>query len=208
MWRISRTQTENTFTSFTVLNEFGMFYDNDNINSYQDIKTEFIGFTLDPEIEREILDENCASISTMRFYLTNNDESLYLFVVELQVGNVNTADYNISFLSFPENIFNENSFDKEGYYIKIIMETKYYKNIELNNNNNEESDEEILDFNMIPAIMENKFAADECCICLINKPNILNFPCLHLSVCEECELTGRFLNCACCRKRIERKVKI
>ena len=216
MWRISRTQTENTFTSFTVVNEFGMFYDSDNIKSYDDVKREMVGFTLDPEFELEILNENCPSVSYIKFYLSNNNESIYLLTVELQVGQRNDIEYKLSFVSFPESIFSANTFhDKEGYFIKLIMETKYYKYLsagDFGSDEVEDSEEELSehdeDDDQIPAIIEEKFETDNCSVCLKNKPNILNFPCLHLSHCDECEVIGRFINCTICRLRIKRKVKI
>ena len=213
MWRISRTQTENTFTSFTIVSEFGMFYDSENIKSYGDIKREFMDFTLDPEFEQEILNENCPSISCIRFYLSNNDESIFLFSVDLQVGRSNDSEYKFSFISFPEAIFSDNTFcNKEGYFIKLNMETKYYKFLTPDDFETYDEEEEIEsdddDDDMIPAIIEEKFETDNCSVCLKNKPNILNIPCLHLSQCEECEVIGRFINCTICRMRIKKKVKI
>ena len=219
MWRISRTQTENTFTSFTIVNEFGMFYDNDNINSYDDVKREFINFTLDPEFEQEVLNQNCPSLSYIKFYLSNNDESIFLFSVELQVGRRNDSEYKFSFINFPESIFSADTFhNKEEYFIKLNMETKYYKFltpddfVDYENAYEEEDEEELSGFDEdddnIPAIIEEKFETDNCSVCLKNKPNILNIPCLHLSQCEECEKIGRFVNCTICRLRIKRKVKI
>ena len=59
-----------------------------------------------------------------------------------------------------------------------------------------------------PAIIESPFISDNCSICLSAIPNILNIPCLHLSVCSECEEIGKLLKCSVCRKKIKRKVKI
>ena len=215
MWRINRSVTENTGVSFTIVNEFGMNYDSDNITSYDDVKTKFVNFTLDPEFELEILNENCPSVSYIKFYLFNNEEAIYLFTVELQVGHRNDIEYKLSFVSFPESVFTPNTFkNKEGSLIKLVMETKYYKYLSSNDFASDEADdsEELFehddDDDQIPAIIEEKFETDNCSVCLKNKPNILNIPCLHLSHCDECEVIGRFLNCTICRLRIQRKIKI
>ena len=56
--------------------------------------------------------------------------------------------------------------------------------------------------------IEIPFVSDNCSVCLTAKPNILFFPCLHQSVCNECEEVGKLLKCSVCREKIERKIKI
>ena len=79
---------------------------------------------------------------------------------------------------------------------------KWFKEVTNPPPNDEEDELEI------PPIIETGFASDNCIICCVGKPNILNFPCLHISHCESCEEKGRFINCSICRKKIQRKVKI
>ena len=59
-----------------------------------------------------------------------------------------------------------------------------------------------------PAIIETCFISDNCSACLSEKPNILNIPCLHLSICNKCEEVGKLIRCLVCREKIERKIKI
>ena len=93
------------------------------------------------------------------------------------------------------------------------MDIKFYKNRSLDIQNqyqDEEFDEGYSDDDetTTPAIIESSFISDNCTICLSAIPDILNIPCLHLSVCSSCEEIGKLLRCAVCRKKIERKVKI
>ena len=57
-------------------------------------------------------------------------------------------------------------------------------------------------------LIETPFISDNCSICLIAKPNIIIIPCLHQSVCSQCEEVGKLKNCPTCREKIERKIKI
>ena len=59
-----------------------------------------------------------------------------------------------------------------------------------------------------PPAIEIPFVSDNCSICLTAKPNIIIIPCLHQSVCSQCEEVGKLKNCPTCRKEIERKIKI
>ena len=59
-----------------------------------------------------------------------------------------------------------------------------------------------------PPTIETGFASDNCIICCLEKPNILNLPCLHISTCESCEKIGKLTKCSICRMVIQRKIKI
>ena len=59
-----------------------------------------------------------------------------------------------------------------------------------------------------PHPVETPFTADKCCICLTEKPDIILVPCLHKSVCLQCEEKGRLKKCPTCRLTINRKIKI
>ena len=56
--------------------------------------------------------------------------------------------------------------------------------------------------------VETPFGIDKCCICLTEKPNIILIPCLHKSVCLQCEEKGKLTKCPTCRLMIIRKIKI
>ena len=94
------------------------------------------------------------------------------------------------------------------------METKFYvyRSLDIMNQYEEEADELLdegySDDETPSAAVELPFISDNCSVCLSSPPNILNIPCLHLSVCHKCEEIGKLLRCAVCRKKIERKVKI
>ena len=56
--------------------------------------------------------------------------------------------------------------------------------------------------------VETPFVTDKCCICLTEKPDIILVPCLHKSVCCQCEEKGKLTKCPTCRLMILRKIKI
>ena len=56
--------------------------------------------------------------------------------------------------------------------------------------------------------VETSFTTDKCCICLTEKPDIILFPCLHKTVCLQCEEKGKLTKCPTCRLIINRKIKI
>ena len=56
--------------------------------------------------------------------------------------------------------------------------------------------------------VETPFVTDKCCICLTEKPDIILVPCLHKSVCCQCEEKGKLTKCPTCRLMIIRKIKI
>ena len=56
--------------------------------------------------------------------------------------------------------------------------------------------------------VETLFTNDKCCICLTEKPDIILIPCLHKTVCLQCEERGKLTKCPTCRLIINRKIKI
>ena len=56
--------------------------------------------------------------------------------------------------------------------------------------------------------VETPFTTDKCCICLTEKPDIILVPCLHKTVCLQCEEKGKLTTCPTCRLTIIRKIKI
>ena len=198
--------------------------DTKTIKTYDDIKSHFRDFRIDEEFNTFLTDDAHQSFSDLRFTLCqnaniweqneNNLNYVYLFVITIEVTDnipdytyyfreVDFDDFN-NFLSINENL--------EHFNITIIMETKFYLQTQLFLDLREYTTEEDVSSNeeeleIIP-IIEKAFKTKECCICLTNKPNILNIPCLHLTICEKCEETGKFKKCINCRKRIYRKAKI
>ena len=212
MWRINKITTEDNDSTKTIENEFGYYYDNEELKTYSDIKNKFKDFKIDEEYENELIEEQCKSISSFRFFLTNGKEDIYLFFISLEVCSSTELIYEYYFTSIDDNIDNIQNLDKENYFLRIKSSSKFLKFAAFEDEDESEDEEPETDdeeeLGIIPTIIENGFSSDNCLICLNNKPNILNFPCLHLSLCEECEKIGRFLNCSICRKLIKRKVKI
>ena len=59
-----------------------------------------------------------------------------------------------------------------------------------------------------PKPVKSPFVTDKCCICLTEKPEIVLVPCLHKSVCLQCEEKGKLTKCPTCRRMIAKKIKI
>ena len=207
MWCAFKRQTESYDSTYVMNYEFK--YDNfENFNNYDEVKNHFRNFTLDEKYEDELKDEGYESFSNIIFYLCYTNDDTFLFSTTIEITNENP----IYTFHFKENDFEDfysflSNYKDKDLHILMKMESKFYRQRVLHEEEfiSEDDEEEL---GIIPAIIENSFSSDNCLICLNNKPNILNFPCLHLSLCEECEKIGRFINCSICRKLIKRKVKI
>ena len=181
------------------------------INNYQVIKDHFTNFTIDREYENFLTDQGNHSLSYLKFKLQHINEGgnwVNLFSITIETNPVIdpiymyyfNEDYNDSFPGPFNNFLNFNT-NLENFYIRIEMETKFYLfNIE------DENEEEIEDEEKVP--IEDVFKIEECSVCLTNTPNIINIPCLHLSICKECEEKGKFKKCVTCRRSINRKILI
>ena len=208
MWCVFKRQTESYDSSYVMEYEF-KYYNFENFNNYDDVKNKFINFTLDEEYEDELKDEGYESLSNILFYLCYSDDSTFLFSASIEI----TDDNPIYTFHFKENDFEDfygflSDYKDKDLHIFMKMTSRFYRQRALREefmSDDEETDDEE---SQIPPIIENSFSSDNCTVCLNNKPNILNFPCLHLSLCEECEKIGRFINCSICRRKIKRKVKI
>ena len=202
--------------------EYHYIYKNDNlknIKNYDDVKNQFNNFKLLEEFEYELMYEEHRQYMSKSYCtvficygIPNRDyDSALLFSFEIDITSLIGPDYNYSFKESDFSIFNNflkrNKNKMDEIYLSIRSETTFYHDYLIPSPAPQpESEDE--NYDRIPAIIEDSFATDNCLVCLTNQPNILNFPCLHLSVCKSCEETGRFLNCSVCRKKIERKVKI
>ena len=209
MWRIHKETIEADDYTKTEEGEFGLFYDKDELKTYDDIRNKFKNFKLDEEYELELKDEGCQSITYLRFYLYNgNEEDICLFLIKLEVCSMTDLKYEFIFIYDAEDELDKIHNFHESHLIKIKYETKFYRFNGLEDENEYEDEDEDEEDDRIPPIIENSFPSDNCIICYTSKPNILNFPCLHLSQCEGCEEKGKFVKCSICRKEIQRKVKI
>ena len=154
---------------------------------------------------------------TINFTINGNEKNFFLFTAILEIPDRTEIEYTTSTIyedvEEREKIVNDllkyNLYDKV--FVRAEMDIKFYKNRSLDildQYQDEEFDEGYSDDESPPAIIESSFISDNCSVCLSMKPDILNIPCLHLSVCHKCEEIGKLLRCAVCRKKIERKVKI
>ena len=168
---------------------------------------------------------DCQSYSTILFsiifIINGNEKKIFLFTGILEIPDRDFIEYSTSAIhqDTEEREREVNELLKNNLYDKVLikaeMEIKFYKNRSLDIMNQYETEElgEIYDEgddddHPPPPTIETPFITDNCSICLTVKPNILIIPCVHLSVCSQCEEVGKLINCPTCREKIERKIKI
>ena len=224
MQKISYEEVDTTPLS-TVKEAIYISEDLGDVKSYQGITDKYKEYRFEEHLESIRGEFECQSYSYILFTIhlesTEINTHLPLFTAILEIPNRNEIEYNIS------NIFNDEGRNDETLlnsllknelfkkiYIKAEMETKFYvyRSLDIMNQYEEEADELLdegySDDETPSAAVELPFISDNCSVCLSNIPNILFFPCLHQSVCSQCEEVGKLLKCSVCRKKIERKVKI
>ena len=205
--------TQETNTTKVYVTDF--LYENldtKTITNYDVIKNHFTNFKIDREYDNFLTDQGNHSLSYLKFNLCDNtDEENFvcLFSIMIETDPVIEPTY---IYYFRENIEGFNDFlaenpNLENFNISIEMETTFYLNLTNEPNYDEDESENEDDIEIIP-IIEDVFRIEECSVCLTNTPNIINIPCLHLSICQECEEKGKFKKCVTCRKSINRKIKI
>ena len=192
--------------------------------TYLGIIRKYTNYRFEEHIQSLKDEFGCQSYSHISFcfeYEINDfKQTINLFCATMEIPNREEVEYSVQISSDrmliigPDiNDFLKNKYDRV--YIKAIMNTKFYINRSLDLENQYEEEElgelydEGFDENQPTApSIETPFVSDNCSICLTTKPNILLFPCLHLSVCVQCEEAGKLLSCPTCREKIERKIKI
>ena len=193
--------------------QYQVFYNTDEIKSYDDIKNYFKNFKLEEAYENELKEYGYESVSDFRFYL-HAEDTIFLLLINLDISLESGLIYKTLYPSTDvQNEIRETVNQSIGKYPIILhYDTVVYKTLRLEYEEeyefDEEDEEEDDDDYRVSPIIETGFASDNCVVCCVGKPNILNFPCLHISHCESCEEKGRFINCSICRKEIQRKVKI
>ena len=200
-------------------------YESDDLanKKFSGILRKYSDYRFEEHIQSLREEFDCQSYSHITFcfeYKINDfEQTINLFCATMEIPNREEIEYFANFpndeLGVRSEIINDllkNDYDRV--YIKAIMTTKFYINRSLDIENQYETeeldqlyDEGDGDNQPPPPIVKTPFITDNCSICLTAKPNII-VPCLHQSVCEQCEDTGKLRNCPTCREKIERKIKI
>ena len=199
MWRTKKIIKEETMFRKFEEGEFIMFYDKNEFKTYDDVKNKFKNFRLDEEYELELKEEGCESLTHFQFFLYDDKEKYtILFLLRLEVNS--TANFRYYNFTALESYVSEklDNFHKNN-CVKIEYQTEFFK---FNPFDDKQEDPKP------PPPYWLSYHYDECVICYEEKPNILNYPCLHLSQCESCDQKGKFFTCVICKKEIEYKVKI
>ena len=186
------------------------------ITNYDVIREHFANFTIDEEFNNFLTDQGSHSLSYLRFSLCKNvngnpgeEEWIYFLSLTIETDPIIDPTYQYHFREDPTvfNSFLEENPNLENFRIGIEMETTFYLHL-TNEPNYDEVESENEDYIEIIPVIEDVFKIEECSVCLTNTPNIINIPCLHLSICQECEEKGKFKKCVTCRKSINRKILI
>ena len=211
-------------TSSTIKKEATYISEDLGDKTYQGIMDKYCAYRFEEHIQLLRDEFDCQSYSHILFYIQYEinefSQTINLFTATMQIPDREEIEYltNIAYeeVEFRKQIVNEilkNNYDR--IYIKAIMETKFYVNRSLDIMNQYKTEElgEIYDEgddddHPPPPTIETPFITDNCSICLTAKPNIIIIPCLHQSVCSQCEEVGKLKNCPTCREKIERKIKI
>ena len=117
------------------------------------------------------------------------------------------------------NEYNVYSIDYDNIKNKICNENKYYSNFEVEGNFNiyidvstvwwEDYNSEDEDEDEDEEPTRKTISEPECIICFEKTPNILYLECLHLCVCNDCDIKGKFHKFPMCRTKIKnQKIRI
>ena len=128
MQRVNRTIVLDNYHTKEEKGEFNLFYDTQELKTYDNIKNKFKNFKLDQEYINELKDEGCPSITYLKFFLCNEEkENILLFGINLEISSTTDLEYEFICLSAIEDELRELHDICENYLIKIMYETKFYK---------------------------------------------------------------------------------
>ena len=209
MHRVNRTIILDNYHTKEEKGEFELFYNAQELRTYDDIKNKFKNFRLEQEYVDELIEEGCSSITYLRFFLHNEEKDILLFGIDFMLSS--TIDFRYEFICLygKEDELREIHDIYENYLIKIKYETNFYKHTPLGEYQwEDEEDPRDPQDQEEPPPLAISYHYNECVICYEEKPNILNYPCLHLSQCEACDENGKFNKCVICKEEIEYRIKI
>ena len=176
----------------------------------------------------EFRDEfNCKSKHYMKYYLMINDGVRSLFFGRFLAASLYIPNhFEVEF--YPIDCYDDRG-DPTGTVDHLLQKCKYdevkvgvsmestfmlftsltalteYEQEQLEDLHDEGSDDEL---NFASQPVETPFTTENCSICLTEKPDIILVPCLHKSVCCQCEERGKLTKCPTCRSLIIKKIKI
>ena len=190
-------------------------YSSDDLadNTFMGIINKYRDYRFEEHIESLRNEFNCKSYSHISFYLEYKVNDFYqnisLFCATMEIFNREEVEYSIN-ISEETTKIREPLVDdllKNKYSescVKAVVSTKFFINSSLDLEDQYEDEEPL----MTSLSVELPFIIDKCCICLTEKPDIILVPCLHKTVCLQCEEKGKLTTCPTCRLTITRKIKI
>ena len=194
-------------------------YSSDDLadNTFMGIINKYRDYRFEEHIESLRAEFNCQSNSHISFYLEYkvNDfcQHIILFCATMGIYNREEIEYLVNFsedvAEIREPIVDDllkNKYAKNHVKAIVFHEFHINRSLDLENYDPEDYDSEEPEAFSLP--VETPFTTDKCCICLTEKPDIILSPCLHKSVCLQCEEKGKLTTCPTCRLMITRKIKI
>ena len=199
--------------------------------SFWHIKDKFKNYRFTEHID-EFRDEfNCQSKHHIKYYLMINDGVRSLFFGRFLTASLYIPDrFEIEFYSVD---YYDNRGDPTETVDYLLQKCKYdevkvgvsmestfmlfasltalseYEQEQIEDLHDEGSDDEGYQETRFAAQpVETPFVTENCSICLTEKPDIILIPCLHKSVCCQCEERGKLTKCPTCRSLIIKKIKI
>ena len=197
--------------------------------THNDIYNEFSQYNFSDFID-DFRDEfNCQVRCHIKYYLKIVNEGRGLYFGRFLTASLGIADREEpSFLALPTFDDRGNTSAEVDYILQnevytkvkvcVSMELRFvlfasldalsqYEQEQLEDDYDDDDDEGYQE-NQGSQPVETPFVTDTCSICLTEKPNIIIIPCLHQSVCFQCEDRGKLTKCPTCRETIIKKVKI
>ena len=180
-------------------------------NTFAGIIKKYSDYRFEEYVENLRNEFNCKSYSHISFHLeykiSDICQIINLFNATMEIFNREEIEYLVKICEETLEIkaplvdgLLKNKYSESR--VKAIVYTKFFIDRSLDIEDQYEDAEP-----SIPSVkVELPFVSDECCICLIEKPDIILFPCLHKTLCLKCEEEGKLISCPTCRVTIERKI--
>ena len=194
----------------------------DEVYSLNDIYLKFKDYKFEGYLDDFREEFNCQLKCHIKFYLIISNQRRGIYFGQFLVSSLYIPNRNeVEFISIPcyddrgnpsdevNDILQTEAYDEVKVEAKMEIKFLLFCSLDALTEYEAEQLEDLYDEgDDDDTPIETRFVSDECSICLTAKPDIIILPCLHQSVCSQCEEVGKLTKCPTCRKKINRKIKI